>query len=1079
MKTYGTILCASAIALVVVPAVQADDAPQAETPTPAAREAGDKRTTEPLSWGDDLAAARRRAQIDKRPIFVRAGAPWCTWCNRLQTELESSQVRPQLERFVLVEINVDEDVAASRGLAVGAIPALRVLDVRGRVVASRDGFISAEQISKWLAESFDAAVTPVDDVLTDSRAPDTDVVAKLVEQLGRQDPLKREAALRRLAAHPAESAVPIAAAFRQGKLATRLAVLEVLTAWHAPIDELDPWRPETLAPDRLAALEEWARTQGASAAQPTAELSDDQRAAAERDLARLGEADDVEADAIRERLSRYGAAVAPLVSARLPTVTTDRERERLQMLQYRLVASAALVLSWPGGLERLASVQAKTRHDAIAELAGRATADDERLLLELFKDPDPLVREISLRGLQAAGGAKSSGSLATLLNDPAPNVRAAVLKQLGEEPAPGLIPTIIAYAEREQDPDLVIHAVRVLKATSNPAAMECVMNLLKHDSWQVRAEAAEAVGELAGKTYGDAERQADAYVALIGLLDDADPFVISRALQGLHHSDLAVAVEPLAKIVDKHPDLAATAVKALVEGETMRRKSLPHLRKYAIHQNPAVRAAAIPGLVSAEADPADNRIVPALSDPASIVRQAAAGALWGMFSAARAQHTEPSVRSPAVNGGLVAAIGSLFQGLTKSAAAASDAADADAWLVDYRAGKGRPDWMNGAIEPLEKMLSANDRPERLIAALALVPLGRDERALTVLKETAQTAPETQGEIGGALAWLPYAQRREFFQFLIALHPQSEQMAGIVRGLVSASDARDAELLWGLLATAEIESGTAATLQRGLWTSYGIDRYLRPSGMSTPTPPADTVALMRRYAEQGTGWQRTAALSILLALDPSATAEAAQIVLDDPQAVDEFRCDALQILLLANPGEDAEKAAVKQLSSAGPRLRKLAIGFLCHGGENLRQLRGHGIYLQSARDYGMHFSSEPEPIAAPQGLTADMVRPWLQDPDPDVAADVAYLLATLGEPDGLKILIDRWRNDRTGPYRVPVYRAIAVLDKESEVPILAEIYSGLESHEMRQFYWTLRTMHGPEILKLRKRIREEVGMDNLR
>jgi hypothetical protein len=33
--------------------------------------------------------------------------------------------------------------------------------------------------------------------------------------------------------------------------------------------------------------------------------------------------------------------------------------------------------------------------------------------------------------------------------------------------------------------------------------------------------------------------------------------------------------------------------------------------------------------------------------------------------------------------------------------------------------------------------------------------------------------------------------------------------------------------------------------------------------------------------------------------------------------------------------------------------------------------------------------------------------------------------------------------------------------------------------MREFYWTIRSMHGPEILKLRKKIRDEIGIEQLR
>ncbi len=60
----------------------------------------------------------------------------------------------------------------------------------------------------------------------------------------------------------------------------------------------------------------------------------------------------------------------------------------------------------------------------------------------------------------------------------------------------------------------------------------------------------------------------------------------------------------------------------------------------------------------------------------------------------------------------------------------------------------------------------------------------------------------------------------------------------------------------------------------------------------------------------------------------------------------------------------------------------------------------------------------------------------------------------------------------------VYRAIAALNDPHSVPVLAEIFKHREEIDVRDFYWTIRTMKGPEILALRKQIRDEVGMDHL-
>ena len=204
----------------------------------------------------------------------------------------------------------------------------------------------------------------------------------------------------------------------------------------------------------------------------------------------------------------------------LRTAESDEDRARLTALRYRLVATDELALGWPGGIDRLAAPSAAERHRAMVELARRASPADEPLLLELFSDPEPLVRELALEALDKAGGAEANSALVRLLDDPDPNVQAAVLKQLAEEPGRGVVPRIAEYVSKQADTDLVVHAVRVLRATKGKAAVECLAGLLTHESWRVRAEAAEAIGEAVGDYEMPDEDKVDAYVALVELLQD-------------------------------------------------------------------------------------------------------------------------------------------------------------------------------------------------------------------------------------------------------------------------------------------------------------------------------------------------------------------------------------------------------------------------------------------------------------------------------------------------------------------------------------------------------------------------------
>ena len=108
---------------------------------------------------------------------------------------------------------------------------------------------------------------------------------------------------------------------------------------------------------------------------------------------------------------------------------------------------------------------------------------------------------------------------------------------------------------------------------------------------------------------------------------------------------------------------------------------------------------------------------------------------------------------------------------------------------------------------------------------------------------------------------------------------------------------------------------------------------------------------------------------------------------------------------------------------------------------------------------------------------------LPDTDPDVAAIAAYFLALHDKPDGLQKLIEKYKsapNTTARPWYKLTYRAIARLNNDSQVPVLERMFKNevQESYNASEFYWTIRSMDGPQALKLRKHIRDTVGMSEL-
>ncbi|MCH7990572.1 MAG: HEAT repeat domain-containing protein, partial [Planctomycetes bacterium] len=421
--------------------------------------------------------------------------------------------------------------------------------------------------------------------------------------------------------------------FSDGSLSSQLAALELLKEWKAPVAELDPWNPKSLNLQRLKKLSDWAaQTDHSKSKSEKTELTVAELESARNMILAMISASPGEARAIRERLSRFGPLLLPEVTSRLKTAETDQDRERLTELRYRLVASDRLILEWPGGIERLAMTDLKVRQQAVDELAKRATEQEEDLLLELFSDPAPLIREISLRILQEVGGTSTNSALIRLLDDPEPNVRAAVLKQLAEKPSRSIVPRIAEYVKTEKDPDLVAHAVRLFREAKGNAAIEALVELLSHSSWRVRAESAESISEVIGRYPSSDNLHVDAYMALIELLQDEDSFVVSRAVKALSSTDMIVTVEPLVKAASEHPDLASEIVKVLSEGQKQSVKSIPYLREFCKHEKAEVRAAAITGLCSLVPTDVKEELRQSLKDQESVVRTAAANGFFQLLT---------------------------------------------------------------------------------------------------------------------------------------------------------------------------------------------------------------------------------------------------------------------------------------------------------------------------------------------------------------------------------------------------------------------------------------------------------------
>ncbi len=555
------------------------------------------RSDDALDLASGFEPARQLALLHQRPLVVVFGAHWCVWCRKLEGELASSDAEEIRRNWVVTKVDVDEEPQLAQQMDVGTLPAIRIVDTSGDVVASRSGFVESAPLQTWLDEHAEQADPRLQQVLVASGVPSATEIDELATMLQRRNPSIRAAASRRLEGHRSATAGKVVDLLRTGSLGGQLMALEILESWGAPVDGIDPWIPATLQSTSLEPLLGWLREipehDGDSDQDRVGSDELDPEIAAQR-VRDLLDAPAVRRQEIAEQAVSGGIAVAEHISLILhqSDALRDEQRQLLREVRYRILAGPTTRLESIGLLESIASLDAPRRRAAARKLVQTLTSQDQPLIDELSRDSDSLVRELAVAAQSQVGVLTEKDRLQRLLADESPSVRTAVLRHLSESPTDEVTASLVDYLKTESDEDLLVYATKTLgQLAANEVAADALAELMHDSRWRVRAAALDACQQhlggngvsswSSGLFAGGARTLPPSLsAAVLEALDDEDSFVQSKAattLPHILHRDTAAAVANYMLEDDDHFSLVYESVE-----EYQRERQLKPLTNLAV-----------------------------------------------------------------------------------------------------------------------------------------------------------------------------------------------------------------------------------------------------------------------------------------------------------------------------------------------------------------------------------------------------------------------------------------------------------------------------------------------------------------
>jgi len=111
-----------------------------------------------VKWETSLEAAKKRARVEHKLIFMDVWTEWCGWCLKLQKDtFPTAEGQKALAGMVPLSLKTElrdrtptPDKAVERQYELEGYPALFILDAEGKPVASHFGYLKAPEFASWI-----------------------------------------------------------------------------------------------------------------------------------------------------------------------------------------------------------------------------------------------------------------------------------------------------------------------------------------------------------------------------------------------------------------------------------------------------------------------------------------------------------------------------------------------------------------------------------------------------------------------------------------------------------------------------------------------------------------------------------------------------------------------------------------------------------------------------------------------------------------------------------------------------------------------------------------------------------------